>query len=66
MHDYNNNYHHHIGKKPIDADYSALSKEIELRDKAPEFKVGDRVRLTKYKNIFTKSYTANCSKEIFV
>ena len=62
MHDYDNNYHRHIGKKPIDA----LSKEIELRDKAPEFKVGDRVRLTKYKNIFTKSYTANCSKEIFV
>ena len=24
---YNSSYHHSIGKKPIDADYSALSEE---------------------------------------
>ena len=41
-------------------------KKLESDHKAPKFKVGDRVRITKYKNIFTKSYPKNCSKEIFV
>ena len=31
VHEYNNNYHRLIGKKPIDADYPALSKEVELQ-----------------------------------
>ena len=53
-------------KKPIDADYSATTEEIESTHKAPKFKVGDRVRITKYKNVFSKSYTKNYSKEIFV
>ena len=39
---YNNNYHCSIGKKPIHADYSALSKQIEFSHKSPKFKVGDR------------------------
>ena len=34
--------------------------------KAPKFKVNDRVRITKYNNIFSKGYTENCSKEIFI
>ena len=63
---YNNTYHHSIGKKPIDTDYSALSGEIEMNPKAPECKVDDRVRITLYKNIFSKGYTENWSKEIFV
>ena len=54
---YNNTYYHSIGKKPIEADYSDLTEEIELNYKAPKFKVGDRVRITKYKNIFSKGYT---------
>ena len=28
--EYNNTYHRSIGKKPIDADFSALTKEIEM------------------------------------
>ena len=31
-----------------------------------KFKVGDRVRISKYKNIFTKGYMPNWSEEIFV
>ena len=58
----NNTYHCCIGKKPIYADYSALSEEIELRHKAPKFKVGDRPRITKYKITFSKSYIKNWSK----
>ena len=38
---YNNIYHHSFGKKPIHANYSSLSEEIESNQRAPEFKVGD-------------------------
>ena len=34
--------------------------------KTPQFKVDDRVKITKYKNIFSKDYTENWSREIFV
>ena len=44
--EYNNTYHRSIGKKPIDADYTALTEEIETVTKAPKFKVSDRVRIT--------------------
>ena len=30
------------------------------------FKVGDRVRISKFKNIFAKGYTPNWSKEIII
>ena len=53
MDEHNNSYHCPIGKKLIDADYFALTEEIELSNKAPKFKVPDRVRITKYKNIFS-------------
>ena len=45
----NNTYHHSIDKKAINADYSALSKNIETNHKVPKFNVNDRVRITKYK-----------------
>ena len=34
--------------------------------KNPKFKVGDSVRISKYKNIFAKGYTPNWSEEVFV
>ena len=55
----NNTCHHSINKKPINADFSALTEKIETNHKAPKFKVNDRVRITKYKNIFSKGYTEN-------
>ena len=61
-----NTYHCSIDKKPIDADFSTLTEEIESSHKVPKFKAGDRVRITKYKNIFSKGYRDNWSKEIFV
>ena len=48
---YNNTYHHSINKKPVKADYSTLTEKIETNPKAPKFKVNDRVKITKYKNI---------------
>ena len=32
----------------------------------PKFKVGDRVRIYKYKKLFTKGYEPNWTEEIFV
>ena len=63
---YNNTYHLSINKKPINADYSASTENTETNPKAPKFKVNDRVRITKYKNTFSKGYTENWSKEIFI
>ena len=35
-------------------------------NKDPKFKMGDIVRISKYKNILVKSYTPNWSEEVFV
>ena len=37
----------------------------EHNEKDSRFKVGDRVRISKFKNIFAKGYTPNWSTEIF-
>ena len=54
------------GMSVIHADYSALTEKIETNLKAPKFKVNDRVRITKYKNIFSKDSTQNWSREVFI
>ena len=38
----------------------------EVNDKDPKFKLGDYVRISKYKNIFAKGNTPNRSEEVFV
>ena len=43
-----------------------LNKMKILMRKDPKFKVGDHVRISKYKNIFAKGYTPNWSEEVFV
>ena len=53
-------------KKSINSDYSALTENVKTNLKAPEFKVNDRVRITKCKNILSKAYTENWSGEIFI
>ena len=45
-------------------DYSALTENIEIISKGPKFKVNDKVRITKYKNIFSKGYTENWPEKI--
>ena len=49
---YNNTYHHSVNKKRINADFSGLTEKVETNLKASKFKVNDRVRITKHKNIF--------------
>ena len=64
---YNNTVHRTIKTKPIDVagDYYAEYNENSNK-KDPKFKVGDYVRISKYKNIFAKGYTPNWSEEVFV
>ena len=57
--EYNNTHHRSIGKKYFDVDYSDLTGEIETNTKSPKFKVGDRVKITKDKNILSKGYINN-------
>ena len=65
---YNNTYHTTIKMKPIDVKdntYINASKKINYKD--PKFKVGDYVRISKYKNIFAKGYMPNLNEEeVFV
>ena len=64
---YNNKYHTTIKMKPVDVKsntYIDFKKEVNNAD--PKFKIGDYVRISKYKNIFAKGYMPNWSEEIFV
>ena len=64
---YNNTYHRTIKMKPVDVkDNTYVDSKKEVNGKDPKFKVGDRVRISKYKNIFVKGYTLNWSEEVFV
>ena len=47
-----------------DNTYINIGKEVNDND--PKFKVGDHVRISKYKSSFAKSYTPNRFEEIFV
>ena len=42
--------------------YIDSSKEINNKD--PKYKIGDNVRISKLKNVFTKSYFQNWSMDI--
>ena len=65
--EYNNTYHTSIKMKPVDVkDNAYIDFKKEINNKDPKFKVGDHVRISKYKNIFTKGYMPNWSEEIFI
>ena len=67
VNEYNNTYHRTIKMKPVDVkDNTYIDFEKEVNDKNPKFKVGDHIRISKYKNIFAKRYTPNWSEEVSV
>ena len=64
---YNNTVHRTIKMKPIEVtsdSYAEYNEDSNKND--PKFKVGDHVRISKYKNIFAKGYTPNWSEEVSV
>ena len=67
VNEYNNTYHTTIKMKPIDVkDNTYINTDKKINNKDPKFKVGDRVRISKYKNILAKGYNPNWSEEVFV
>ena len=53
--------------KPKDVkDDSFIHNNEKSNKKDPKFKIGDHVRISKYKNIFFKGYTPNWREEVFL
>lgn len=70
MKQYNSTKHSTIGMKPKDVRQkhvkSILTRlDSKLKKPTPKFKVGDKVRISKYKRTFSKGYLGNWTNEIF-
>ena len=69
---YNTTKHSVIGMKPADVN-EENKNEVWMRlfgqpvgdIPSPKFKIGDHVRISKYKNVFAKGYESNFTEEIF-
>ena len=67
VNEYNNTKHNTIKMKPKDVGNNNKRVYIdENNKKRSRFKVGDRVRISQFKNIFAKGYSPNWSREIFI
>ena len=67
VNEYNNTKHNTIKMKPKDVRNDNERVYIdEYNKKDSRFNVGDRVRISKFKNIFAKGYTPNWRREIFI
>ena len=64
---YNNRVQKTIKMKPIDVTSDLYAEYNEdSNEKDPNFKVGDLVRISKYKCSFGKGYTQNWSEDVFI
>ena len=73
---YNSSFHRSVQMSPIAASNTKnsnqvfanlYSDEIYKKVKKPKFKIGERVRISKYKRkLFDKGFTPNWTEEIFV
>ena len=62
----NNTYHRTIKMKSVDVKPNTyIDSSKEFNDKGPRFKIGDIIRISKYKNSFAKGYVPNWSEEVF-
>ena len=63
----NNTVYRAIKMKPIDVTHDSYAEyNGHFNKKYPRFKVGDHVRISKYKNIFAKGNAPNSSEKVFV
>ena len=63
----NNTYHRSVNMKHVDVKpglHFDFNKENYIV--GPQFKVGDNVRISKYKDMFARDYVPNWSEEVFV
>ena len=72
VYNYNNTKHSTILMKPKDVNkknedevWTTLYGHLYAESPLPKFKVGDMVRISKYKSTFTKGYEANFTEELF-
>ena len=64
---YNNTYHRTITMNPVDVkSTTCIDSSKEINDEDSKFKIGDIVRISKYKKIFPKRYVPQWSEEVFV
>ena len=64
---YSNTYQSTIKMKPVDVKSSTyVNSSKEINNKNRKFKVGNNVRISKYKNAFAEGYTSNLSEEVFL
>ena len=67
---YNNTYHRTIKMTPNEGSKIENKHKIKyvspITKEKPKFKIGDRVRIYKYKKLFSKGYETNWTEEIFV
>ena len=64
---YNSTYHRKIKMKPADINLSMyINFNKEDNKDSPKFKIGNDLKISKYKNIFVKGYAPNSSEEVFV
>ena len=70
---YNNSYHRTIKMRPVDVDeknepeiYERVFSNKDQHSTKFKFNINDKVRISKYKSIFSKGYTSNWSEEIFI
>ena len=55
VNEYSNTYHSKIRMKPIDVNSNTyIDSNKEIDEKYPKFKIGDTVRISKYKNVVAK------------
>ena len=66
VNEYNNTKHSTIKMNPKDVGNDKRVYIDEHNEKDSRFKVVDRVRIPKFKNIFAKRYTPNWSREIVI
>ena len=67
INNYINKNHNTTKMKLVDVKSNTyINSSKEINDKDPKFKIGDIVRISKYKNIFAKGYVPNWSEEVFV
>ena len=63
----NNTHHKTIKMKPIDVKpITYVNFEVENNEKDLKFKVGDNLKISKYKKVFARAYTPNWSEEVFI
>ena len=76
VNEYNNTNHNTIKMKPKDVKNDTTKSSAIVRnkrvyidehnEKSARYNIGDRNRISKFKNIFAKGYTPNWSSEIFI